>query len=353
MAGCPRRGPPTVDAALGGRAGGDDRARRPRCRTGRRPAAGIFTDVRRARRVAAVPCPYGDGHVGERVAALLDDPYDRARCSSCASRTSAQAACPRSIARDARSWSCPSPSCSSISTTRSTRSGPGSRARGVRSPMRASESGVDDDGVRSRRWQSIAGEGTDRGRIIDRALERDRAPDGADGPASRRWSPPSGPTRRSGWRSTPGVDRALRRLGRRVPLGLVTDGDPAIQRAKLRALGLAGRFATSSCLSDELGREHRKPDPLPFEVALGRSRRRAGRRGLRGGPPGQGRRRARTPPGSAPSGSAPASTPPESTTPPRGPRRPTRWRRASCYSSGRWTEQRPMSAKWSGCSSKP
>ena len=37
-------------------------------------AARIFTASAEQRRIAAVPCPYGDGHVGERVAALLDSP---------------------------------------------------------------------------------------------------------------------------------------------------------------------------------------------------------------------------------------------------------------------------------------
>ena len=52
-----------------------------------------------------------------------------------------------------------------------------------------------------------------------------------------------------------------------MPLGLVTDGDPAGQQAKLDALDLAPYF-TTVVLSDELGRAHRKPDPLPFQVAL-------------------------------------------------------------------------------------
>ena len=40
-----------------------------------------------------------------------------------------------------------------------------------------------------------------------------------------------------------------------------------IQRAKLVALGLDDHFAVV-VFSDELGREHRKPDPLPFLTAL-------------------------------------------------------------------------------------
>ena len=49
----------------------------------------------------------------------------------------------------------------------------------------------------------------------------------------------------------------------------MTDGDPLIQRSKLRALGFVDVF-TVVVLSDELGREHRKPDPRPFAVALDR-----------------------------------------------------------------------------------
>jgi putative hydrolase of the HAD superfamily len=45
----------------------------------------------------------------------------------------------------------------------------------------------------------------------------------------------------------------------------VTDGDPVIQRAKVRALALDVDVVVCS---DENGREHRKPDPLPFFDAL-------------------------------------------------------------------------------------
>ena len=47
-------------------------------------------------RVAAVPCPYGDGQVGERIAALLDDPRHRRAAACSTSPTSAPAACRRS-----------------------------------------------------------------------------------------------------------------------------------------------------------------------------------------------------------------------------------------------------------------
>jgi putative hydrolase of the HAD superfamily len=57
---------------------------------------------------------------------------------------------------------------------------------------------------------------------------------------------------------------ALRAL---VAIGLVTDGDPAIQRSKLRQLGLERSF-NAVVYSDEFGRAHRKPHPVPFRSAL-------------------------------------------------------------------------------------
>lgn len=64
-----------------------------------------------------------------------------------------------------------------------------------------------------------------------------------------------------------GVEDALSRLRRKVPIGLVTDGNPKIQRSKITAAGLNDCFDVV-VLSDLLGREHRKPDPAPFEAAL-------------------------------------------------------------------------------------
>jgi putative hydrolase of the HAD superfamily len=110
---------------------------------------------------------------------------------------------------------------------------------------------------------AIAAEGSDRGRIIDRAL--------AACGLSASWAPRLVAAFRDHEPASldlyPGAREAIARLRRRVPIGLVTDGDPAIQRAKLRALGLTDAFDVV-VLSDELGRAHRKPDPLPFERAL-------------------------------------------------------------------------------------
>jgi putative hydrolase of the HAD superfamily len=110
---------------------------------------------------------------------------------------------------------------------------------------------------------AVSAQGSDRGRIIDRALDLVGAKDVPVAPlveAFRLHAPERLDT-------YPGTHRALTLLARRTPLALVADGDPMIQRNKLQALGLGGRFS-AIVLSDELGREHRKPDPLPFQVAL-------------------------------------------------------------------------------------
>lgn len=63
----------------------------------------------------------------------------------------------------------------------------------------------------------------------------------------------------------PGVPELLARLGERTRLGLVSDGYASVQRAKFKALGLEPHF-DAVVFSDELGREHWKPSPRPFEV---------------------------------------------------------------------------------------
>ena len=54
---------------------------------------------------------------------------------------------------------------------------------------------------------------------------------------------------------------------RRIRLGLLTDGRPQVQRAKIKALCISGSF-DAIVLSDECGRERRKPDPLPFQHVM-------------------------------------------------------------------------------------
>lgn len=123
------------------------------------------------------------------------------------------------------------------------------------------------DGVDQQRLETalgqIAGEGTDKGFIIDRALELC----GADVHLSprlveefRRFRPPQ-------LRLFPGCGAALNRLRDHVPIALVSDGAPEIQRAKLAALGLTDAFDII-VLSDELGRGFRKPHSAPFLRAL-------------------------------------------------------------------------------------
>lgn len=110
---------------------------------------------------------------------------------------------------------------------------------------------------------SVSREGSDRGRIIDRALERI----GATGDIGTLVSvfKSYAPARLEPY---PGVADAITGLSALVRLGLVTDGDVAIQRAKLEALRLGSLF-DSIVFSDQLGREYRKPHPAPFVRALG------------------------------------------------------------------------------------
>jgi putative hydrolase of the HAD superfamily len=127
---------------------------------------------------------------------------------------------------------------------------------------RAGEDGIDAAALRAA-LEDIAGEGSDRGRIIDRALDRLGAVHEPVAPlvaAFRAY-------RAEHLEPFPGVRAGLEQLAARVPLALVSDGDPEIQRAKLAALGIAEHFA-AVVWSDEHGREHRKPHPLPFTIAV-------------------------------------------------------------------------------------
>jgi putative hydrolase of the HAD superfamily len=105
--------------------------------------------------------------------------------------------------------------------------------------------------------------GSDRGGIIDRALE--------DVGGRPQLIPGLVETFRSfepyKLDPYPGAAAALAELRRVVPVACVTDGDPAIQRAKLRALCLEDAF-DAIVISDELGRKFRKPHPKPFLTAL-------------------------------------------------------------------------------------
>lgn len=117
------------------------------------------------------------------------------------------------------------------------------------------------------RLLAIAAAGSDGGRIIDRALVAIGCSE-VDLPALT-------PGLLAAFRAHapkrlecyPGVVAALASLRAVVPVACITDGDPHIQRAKLRALGLAEAF-DAVVFSDELGRQFRKPHPAPFLRAL-------------------------------------------------------------------------------------
>lgn len=115
-----------------------------------------------------------------------------------------------------------------------------------------------------RALRAAAAEGSDRGGIIDcalAALGRKDVPVAPYVEAFRSFRPDA-------LTPYPGVDGCLAALAAQVPLGLVTDGDPAIQAHKLSALGLESRFAVV-IYADELGgRRWRKPSAAAFAAAL-------------------------------------------------------------------------------------
>lgn len=126
---------------------------------------------------------------------------------------------------------------------------------------RAGEFGADEGRLRDALEAAAAG-GSDRGHIIDQALRTLDSPV-AVGPlvdAFRCYRP-------ARLTPYPGVPESLRRMRRLAPVGLVTNGDPTGQRAKLAALGFQDAF-DAVVLSDEMGRSFRKPHPAPFRQAL-------------------------------------------------------------------------------------
>ncbi len=127
----------------------------------------------------------------------------------------------------------------------------------------AAASGVDRTAIRDA-LQRIAAQGSDGGKIIDRALADVQAV-GIDVSALVSVFRAHAPARLT---PHPGVPEALARLAAEIPLGLVTDGDVAIQRAKLVATGMR-EFFSAVVFSDALGRENRKPAAAPFLAALG------------------------------------------------------------------------------------
>ncbi|OOE14580.1 HAD family hydrolase [Fictibacillus arsenicus] len=58
----------------------------------------------------------------------------------------------------------------------------------------------------------------------------------------------------------------LNNLQDSIKVGLITDGYLSSQKQKFDALGIQEKFDTV-IFTDELGRDHWKPDPLPYELA--------------------------------------------------------------------------------------
>ena len=108
----------------------------------------------------------------------------------------------------------------------------------------------------------ISAQGSDRGGIIDRAVEQlgISCPIEPLVEAFRTFTPTT-------LSLLPGARAVLDACAAQVPIGLVSDGVVELQRAKLAALGLEDSFDVV-VLSDTFGREHRKPDPTPFLAAL-------------------------------------------------------------------------------------
>jgi putative hydrolase of the HAD superfamily len=128
--------------------------------------------------------------------------------------------------------------------------------------------GVDEDTAEVLRYSltQVAVEGSDRPRLIDRALHRCGLP-GSFTPALTDALASYRPVLLE---LHPGVRDALSRLRERFPVAIVTDGDPRTQRAKIAALGLES-IVDTILVSDELGgRHHRTPSPTALLAALDR-----------------------------------------------------------------------------------
>ena len=201
-------------------------------------------------RVAATPCPFGDGHTSERIADILCDP---------ASRAALRLQEPNFVARRP-----PGVVRAVLFDLDDTLYPQSSWLDGAWNAVAraAAEHGADRRLVR-RALALVAAEGSDCGRIIDRALALAAPAVPAEPLVAAFRAFEAGALE-----PYPGVRTALAELRALVPIGLVTDGDVEIQRRKLRALGLEPAF-DAVVLSDALGREHRKPSAAPFRAALG------------------------------------------------------------------------------------
>jgi HAD superfamily hydrolase (TIGR01509 family) len=124
-----------------------------------------------------------------------------------------------------------------------------------------------DAGALQQQLAAVAAAGSAGGRIIDRALlgigcSELELPALTPGllAAFRAYAP-------AHLECYPGVEAALVTVRAWVPVACITDGDPHVQRSKLRALGLADSF-DAVIFSDEIVRQFRKPHPAPFLRAL-------------------------------------------------------------------------------------
>jgi UDP-N-acetylglucosamine 2-epimerase (non-hydrolysing) len=212
-------------------------------------AVARFSTPEEQERVASLPCPFGDGRTGERIAEILADPASSAllRVEEPDFVGKPPPGAVRAVLFDLDDTLYPHSDWLDGAWT------------AVASA--AASHGVPEDAFREA-LVSIASEGSDRGRIVDRALERVGASGVPLEPLLQAFR-----AFRARLQPYAGVREALEDLRRTVPIGLVTDGDPAIQLGKLEALGLADGF-DAVVLSDELGRALRKPNAAPFRAAL-------------------------------------------------------------------------------------
>jgi putative hydrolase of the HAD superfamily len=123
--------------------------------------------------------------------------------------------------------------------------------------------GLDGDALRVALHRA-ASAGSDRGGLIDTALA-ELAADPTLAPALVSIFREFRPTALT---PCPGVAERLSRLAESVPVVLVTDGNPAQQRAKLAATGLGASLSGVVCTDEEQGRRYRKPHPSGFRKGL-------------------------------------------------------------------------------------
>jgi UDP-N-acetylglucosamine 2-epimerase (non-hydrolysing) len=202
-------------------------------------------------RVAALPCPFGDGHAGERIAAELLDPGTapllRVEEHDYVGRTPPGGI--EAVLFDLDD------------TLYSQQEWLDGAWRAIAEVM-GSLWEIDREDLYAALCK-IADEGSAQGAIIDRALA---AVGARNVPIS--WRVATFRAFKPGTLDPyPGVREALEDLRQRVPIGLVTDGDPELQESKLRALGLHDAFDVV-VFSDMLGPLERKPSPEPFRRAL-------------------------------------------------------------------------------------